>query len=427
MILLTSQGAVDHEAEILARAGRLAASAENGASYFLLPVQDPLEASLWILASFHSPLAVVPYGAQLPPAALAELRHQLPAGAVVAFSEIAERKAALRSKNTTSPWAVIFSSGSTGQPKGLALSGRALRASAEAHRAHLGEAPSWLLDLPLQHIGGFSILSRGYFLQSTVAVGGQAKFDPNRTRTWLHTGLVRGISLVPTTLARLLAAGLAKEESRHLKAALVGGAPLEHLLHKRALLAGLPVLRTYGLTENCSQVATETAPGSGLKPLPGVKIQIAEDGEIFLRSPFLAEGVFQFGHLQSLPENQGGYATGDIGAITDSSLEVVGRKSDLIISGGLNIFPTEVEAALTGCAGLVDCAVTSVPDETWGEAVCAALVGEPSAETVKKHAALSLDPRKIPKHWVTLSEIPRSATGKVLRRELRELVKRALS
>jgi len=278
---------------------------------------------------------------------------------------------------------------------------------------------NWLLNLPLHHVGGFSVVSRSFFSGTNLAVAG-ARFSTEETIGWLQSGKVEGVSLVPTTLSRLLRANA---DSSFLRLALLGGAPAGPEYEEAAAL-GWPVRATYGLTENSSQAATEKLAGGGMWPLPGVELKI-EAGEIHLRSPFLASGYYRQGKLEPLPSHDGFFPTGDFGRFAGGALEVEGRKSEMIISGGVKVFPAEIENALRGLPGLHDAAVSSLPDVEWGEIVCLAFVSESlSAETVKSYLAARIDPRKIPKVWAKLTAIPRSALGKVQRASLREEIAR---
>jgi O-succinylbenzoic acid--CoA ligase len=411
--------AIDIGASVEEKARRLTAAYAEGKNFFVLSESDNLEAAKWILASFRSPIAIVPIAPSLPPEAKARVLAQLPENWVDA-SGLPPPADHTALKPESSLWAVIFSSGSTGEPKGIALSGRALRASAEAHQQHSGNS-HWLLNLPLHHVGGFSVLSRAHFLNGEVSLTA-ARFDAKETAAWIEKGQVRGISVVPTTLHRLL-----EEEGNfgRLEIALLGGAPAEPALVERALARGVPVRLTYGMTEHSSQIATEVSAGSGKLPLPGVEVRLAEDGEIQVKSPCLANGYFRGGRLEALPKVDGFFPTGDLGRLEGSALILEGRKSDMIITGGVKVFPLEIEA-LASVPGLNDIAITSLPDAEWGERVCAALVGDISPDTVKSYLAGKIDPRKMPKSWVNLAQIPRSSTGKILRAELRRLVQEKL-
>lgn len=405
-------------------------NAVDGKDFFLLPVEDPIEAITWIVASFYSSLAVVPFPTKLPQAALERLLAQLPEEKLIHLANLpkAARKTPLAEKSRGRIWAVLFSSGSSGEQKGIALSGNALEASARAHAAHLEmESGNWLLNLPLYHVGGFSVVSRSFFLGTGIAIG-SPKFSAEETMAWIESGEVSGLSLVPTTLRRLLALP-APSLPKSLKSILVGGAPLPDDLFALSQSRNFPVRTTYGMTEHASQIATAKRPGAGLIPLPGVDISVDRTSEILVKSPCLASGFFSAGRIQPLPLEDGFFRTGDLGTFDGSELMVHGRKSDLILSGGLNIFPAEIEKELSQFPGLSDFAVTGLPDTEWGEVACAAYVcigQRPDTRELKTFLRDRLDARKVPKHFVSLDYIPRSPLGKVIRAELKEQLQKKI-
>ena len=214
-------------------------------------------------------------------------------------------------------------------------------------------------------------------------------------------------SLVPTQLARLLDAGATPPR----RAVLLGGAPADPLLLRRAKAAGWPVAPTYGLTQACSQVTvgeigdTET---SG-RALPGLRVTIAGDGEILVDGPTVAGG--------------GTLRTGDLGQLDDRGrLIVVGRKSDTIVTGGENVAPAEVEAVLLAHPAVADAGVFARPHAEWGEAVTARVVLRPgtaaSPDELRAFAAERLARFKVPKAVELADALPRTESGKLLRREL---------
>jgi O-succinylbenzoic acid--CoA ligase len=217
------------------------------------------------------------------------------------------------------------------------------------------------------------------------------------------------VSLVPTMLARLLDAGVAKP--LRLRAVLLGGAPADPALLARARDAGWPVAPTYGLTQACSQVTVgeigdvET---SG-RALPGLRVTLAPDGEILVEGPTVAGG--------------GTLRTGDLGRLDDRGrLIVAGRKADTIVTGGENVAPAEVEAALLAHPAVADAAVFGRPDPEWGEAVTAHIVlrdGAAATEAeLRAWARERLAAFKVPKTIEPAAALPRTGSGKLLRREL---------
>jgi O-succinylbenzoic acid--CoA ligase len=209
------------------------------------------------------------------------------------------------------------------------------------------------------------------------------------------------VSLVPTTLARLLDAGLSEPPA--LRWALLGGAPIPPALLERANAARVPVAPTYGLTEACSQVTTHGV------PLFCTRVDLADDGEILVSGPTVAGG-------ETLH-------TGDLGRLEGGRLSITGRKADTIVTGGENVAPAEVEAVLESHPDVAEAAVLGRPDPEWGEAVTALVVpragATPDPEALRRHAQSALAPFKVPKAITLQTDpLPRTASGKLLRKSL---------
>lgn len=299
--------------------------------------------------------------------------------------------------------AVLFTSGTTGAPRPVALTRRNFEASARASAAMTGLGPSdrWLCCLPLFHVAGLSILTRTALAGATAVL--EPAFDTQRVKALLEAGEATVVSLVPTMLNRLRDAGF--ERAPGLRAILLGGGPIPDDLFDWAVGAGLPVMPTYGMTETCSQVAT-AAPGERLaRPLPGAEIRIGDEGEILVRGPMVAA--------------EGWLRTGDRGRLTaDGLLAVDGRMDDVIVTGGENVAAAEVEAVLREHAQVADAAVIGVPDPEWGRAVTAFVVTDAGEEELLAHARARLPGYKVPKQVVRIGELPRTASGKVIRAQL---------
>ncbi len=291
--------------------------------------------------------------------------------------------------------------------------------SAAASAFNLGIEPtdSWLCCLPVDHVGGLSILLRSVIYGTTAII--HPRFEVERVASELERGATI-ISLVPTQLQRLLAADAALERARLI---LLGGGPVPDGILDQALARGANVVQTYGLTEACSQVCTLTAAdatrkrGSVGRPLLGTEVQIgtrdADGGEILVSGPTVAPGC-------AGPD--GWLRTGDRGTIDGQGfLWVQGRIDDLIISGGENIAPEEVEQALLSHPAVSEAAVVGRPDSEWGAAVVALVVaaGGVGADELIEHCRGSLAPHKLPKRIEFVAQLPRTETGKLLRRELR--------
>ena len=314
--------------------------------------------------------------------------------------------------------AVIHTSGTTSNPRPIELTYGNFLWSAIGSGVALGVDPNerWLCALPLSHVGGLSILIRSAIYATTAVI--HERFETERALAAIQEERITLVSLVSTTLARLLDAGLS--DPPQLRCALTGGGPVPAALVQRARTAGVPVTETYGLTECCSQAATaplavgaEDA-GAGV-PLFCTRTKIAPDGEILLSGPTVARGA---------RAGDGRLHTGDLGRIDERGfLHVTGRKADTIVSGGENVAPSEVEAVLESCPGVLEAAVLGRPDEQWGEAVSAIVVTAAGAtldeHVLREHCAARLAPFKVPKHVTFVSApLPRTASGKLLRREL---------
>jgi O-succinylbenzoic acid--CoA ligase len=310
------------------------------------------------------------------------------------------------------PQTLIYTSGTGGRPKPVLLTYANHRASALASAWNLGVAPDdrWLCVLPLFHVGGLAILLRSA-IYGTAAIVHEG-FGEDAALASLASGEATLVSLVPTMLRRLAAAGLA--EAPALRGALLGGGPVPRDLVEWATARGLPVLQTYGMTETASQIATLSAAealerrGSAGRPLPGVELEIADDGEILVRGPMVAPGALSA---------DGWLHTGDRGRLEDGYLAVEGRLDDVIVTGGENVAAVEVEEALLSHPAVADAAVVGLPDPEWGEAVTAFVVL--SAETPESdliaHCRGRLAGYKVPKAVQRVDSLPRNAAGKLVR------------
>jgi O-succinylbenzoic acid--CoA ligase len=300
--------------------------------------------------------------------------------------------------------AVIHTSGTTGTGRAVELTYGNWLWSALGSAVALGLDPAerWLGALPLAHVGGLSILLRSAIYGTTAVI--HPAFDLDAALDELQRATL--VSLVPTQLSRLLDAGL--REPPRLRAVLLGGGPIAPALLERAAAAGVPVVPTYGMTEACSQVAT------GGFPLFCTRVVLSERGEILVGGPTVAPG------------SRGGDGllhTGDLGAIgADGALRITGRAADTIVTGGENVAPAEVEAVLEAHPSVAEAAVHARPDPEWGEAVVATVVlatGAHATEAeLRAHVRGVLAGFKVPKDVMFASSLPRTPSGKLLRRLL---------
>jgi O-succinylbenzoic acid--CoA ligase len=273
----------------------------------------------------------------------------------------------------------------------------------------LGDDERWLCPLPLAHVGGLMVVLRSAIM-ATTAVLAPPPFDARAIAAQLHDGAITTVSLVPTQLQRLLDAGATPGPA--LRRVLLGGGPMPRALLARARTAGFPVCPSYGLTQACSTV-TVAAPGdleSAGRPLPGVGVAVTGEGEI----------VVSGGTVNAL----GTLRTGDLGRIdAQGRLVVTGRRGEVIVSGGENVAPAEVEAVLAEHPDVAEAAVFARPHALWGEAVTALVVpragARPSQAALRAHCLEHLAAFKVPKAFELVGELPRTESGKVRRAALR--------
>lgn len=336
---------------------------------------------------------------------------------------------------------IVFTSGTTGQPKGAMLTHANQLASARASDARLGSlqpGDRWLLTLPLYHVGGQAILWRCCLDGAAVVLHNH--FAAQALNDTLERARITHVSLVPTMLKRLLdVRGNAPPPG--LRLMLLGGAAASPELLRRAFDLAYPVAPTYGLTEACSQVATmlpgnaRAKLGSVGKPLPGTSIRIVDAqghslppnayGEIVVKGKTVMAGYFDAPDSKTLRASE--LYTGDIGYLDDDGdLWLIQRRSDLIVSGGENVYPAEVEAVLCTFPGVAEVSVFGIPDAEWGQVVAAALVPENGAivdsAALLAHARAHLAGYKIPRVIRLVEELPHTASGKIQRHRLREII-----
>ena len=306
------------------------------------------------------------------------------------------------------PLTVMHTSGTTAAPKQVVLSYENWLANALGSAVALGLDPAerWLCPMPLTHVGGLSIPIRSSIYATTAVVHG--RFDTERVLNDLMDPgrRITLVSLVPTMLSRLLDAGLSRPPC--LRWVLLGGGPIAGALLERSQAAGVPVAPSYGMTETCSQIVTFGW------PLPGAEVWTSSEGEVVVRGPMVAAGAL---------DCDGRLFTGDLGTFDDRGrLVITGRKADTIVTGGENVAPVEVEDVLLTHPAVADAAVFARPDAEWGEAVVASVVlrdgGIVSAEELRAFSAARLAGFKVPKAFEFVPGLPRSQTGKLLRREL---------
>ena len=291
---------------------------------------------------------------------------------------------------------VIATSGTSGEPKGVVHTHDTLRAASLATSAALraGAEAHWLACLPLSHVGGFSVLTRAWHTGAQLTV--HDGFDP---RAVMNSGASH-VSLVATAMARI--------DTKIFPRILLGGArPPTDVADN--------VTVTYGLTESCGGVVYDR------RPIPGVSVRIAPDGEILLRGPMIMSH-YRNSATNSPVDTDGWLHTNDAGRIDSGLLHVDGRRGEMIITGGENVWPDAVERVLVQHPLVIECAVAGVEDDEWGQRVVAWIVtsGEraPTLDEIRDHIGQYLPRYCAPRHLVVVASLPRTSLDKVLRRDL---------
>lgn len=336
---------------------------------------------------------------------------------------------------------VLRTSGTSGRPKGAVLGLDNLIASADGAASLLGSASSdrWLLCMPLFHIGGLAILMRASRVGASVVL--HARFDEVEVARALDEEGITRVSFVAAMLERVLATRGERPAPAALDLVLLGGGPASDALIRRAEQLGYPVAPTYGLTEAASQVATRppgTAvdePAGGLVPLGGVSLRVVDEtgagcapgveGEIQVRGPIVMRGYLDDPEPSRAVLADGWLATGDIGRLDDAGrLRVLDRRTDLIVSGGENVYPAQVESVLEGHPDVVEAGVRGVADATYGARPYAWVVLRPGvsfdASVLQSFCRERLAGYAVPASIEVLDALPRNATGKLMRRRLGE-------
>jgi len=322
---------------------------------------------------------------------------------------------------------IIYTSGTTGQPKGAVLTHGNLASGISALQDAWEVSPDDCLvsALPLFHVHGLVVALFGV-LSAGGAVDLQDKFDPGR---FLAGVKEKGASLaycVPTMLYRLADEG-DLSVMRSLRLLVSGSAPLPVALFETfAREAGQKILERYGMTETMltfsNPLKGERRPGTVGMALPGVQALLPEpgapDAELKVQGPSVFSGYWKRPDATAAVFSDGWFSTGDLVRVdADGYVSICGRSKELIISGGYNVYPSEIEDVLRGHFGIVDVAVVGRPSAKWGEEVTAFVVtrDDIAPELIREALAGLLSPYKIPRSFVRVDELPRNAMGKLQR------------
>ena len=337
--------------------------------------------------------------------------------------------------------ALIFTSGTSGKPKAVQLSYRNHYNSAmgSAERLGIEQDDCWLSCLPLYHVGGLAILFRSCLFGTSVVV--HQGFDLQQVQNDLTHKPITIVSLVPTMLYRMLQDDTWQSWNNRLRLILLGGAAASLELVQQCITYNLPIALTYGLSEAASQVATATPeqvrhkPLSVGKALPGTQITIVneqqeqvatgETGEIVVAGGTVMLRYYENEIATANTLVDGALYTGDMGYLdNDGDLFVVQRRSDLIVSGGENIYPSEVEQVLKQHPAIQEACVVGVPHPEWGQQVSALVVAYTmiSTEEIASHTRNHLAAYKMPRVIQITDQLPLTASGKIEREAVKKIL-----
>jgi len=338
----------------------------------------------------------------------------------------------------------FFTSGTSGKPKIVPLKRRQMHSAAKSSAKNLRPDPNhfWLLCLPLNHIGGISIILRSLIYGT--GIYRLDVFHEEMIKEFLsENSRFQAASLVPTMLKRLLKNPLFRTH-RSFKGVLLGGGPSNEHLLKKAVERGIPMISSYGMTETCAQIVANPmlVPSGTYTPLTSVgkpfqantieirdehgkSLPMNESGLIWVKGPQVFDGYYPEKDPESRFDKKGWFNTGDYGHINGNGhLFIETRRVDLIVSGGENINPFEVEQAIEELKEIKEAAVIGVEDDEWGQKVVAVVTlsngVHPDLDFIKEQLRGTISDYKLPKVLEIVDELPKTATGKIKRKELKQ-------
>jgi acyl-CoA synthetase (AMP-forming)/AMP-acid ligase II len=344
------------------------------------------------------------------------------------------------------PFCIAYTSGTTGQPKGVLIShrSRTLTIYATALDWGLGPGRRTVAVAPMYHGAGFAFAYAGVFTGGSVVM--QRKFDPDETLQMVQDQKIESMFLVPTHAQMMRSLGddaITRRDLSSLTTLYFNAAALPVELKKwvLALFPQTGVHELYGSTE--ASIVTSLRPGDALRKAgsvghpwfmtevrvvreDGSPTEPGEPGEIYSRSPFLMNGYLNDPVATAACTTEDGFLTcGDVVTVDDEGfISVIDRKKDLIITGGANVYPREIEEVLATHEAVAECSIIGIPDKTWGERIVAVIVLRKGQEidqaSIESHLRGKVAGYKVPKEIQVIAELPRNAAGKILKRDLKD-------
>jgi O-succinylbenzoic acid--CoA ligase len=367
------------------------------------------------IAAWDAGEAILPVNPQLPAAEVLRLLERTKPTHVIGGDGRSARPDGVPVPADTA--AVMITSGTAGEPKAVELTRTGMETMARGYSAGVGAGPgdNWLACMPLHHVASLGVLARAYV--TGIAWTVHESFDVDLVAQAPRVSDATIVSLVPTALRRLLDHGAPLDQFR---CVIVGGAPCPESLRARAEAVGVNVVDAYGLTETWGGFALDG------RPIEGVDVRLdPATSEILVRGAVVMRGYRDDpDQAASVLGERGWLRTGDIGAIVDERVRVIDRLKDLVITGGVNVSPTAVESVLALHPAISDVCVIGAADREWGERVVACIVPRdgvqaPTLDDVREFGRVSLSAPQLPRELRIVTAIPRSASGKPLRRMLR--------
>lgn len=315
---------------------------------------------------------------------------------------------------------IMNTSATTGEFKSVPLRWKQLYSHVKASQKSLGvtDEDNWLVVLPMYHISGLSILIRSLYNGTKITIF--EKFNEEQVIELIENNRINMLSIVPTMLNRIID----RIDKHSLRVVLVGGEFIPNVLVEKSIVKSIPIYKTYGMTETTSQSVTfsvleypEKIDSVGL-PLEKVDIRIEKPdekgiGEVLIKSPMLMDGYIEKEKIS------GYFNTEDVGYIDeDGFLYILDRRKNIIISGGENIYPKEIENALYAHPKIHECAVVGKKDERWGQIPVLYVVSSLDEDTILDYLSNKLAKYKIPQKIIYLEELPKNASGKILKKNL---------